>query len=109
MTSSNNSTGLGFMAAFAVSGSVLLIARHVHKRSKRCEGKKRVRFADDVIEPSGNNKHLSKIAEGSGSGGHVINNYMQSYSAKLLEDMPLNRQILYKGIIEYKALKGYNI
>ena len=33
MSSSNtNGMGLGFMAAFAVSGSVVLIARQVHKR-----------------------------------------------------------------------------
>ncbi|KAL9336432.1 hypothetical protein Peur_070920 [Populus x canadensis] len=66
------SMGLGFMAAFAVSGSVVLIARQVHKRllsdfmkkmefelagSRRsCQDKKRVRFADDVLEPSSNNK-----------------------------------------------------
>ncbi|KDP36074.1 hypothetical protein JCGZ_08718 [Jatropha curcas] len=126
MTSSNNSMGVGFMAAFAVSGSVVLIARQLHKRlvsdfmkqiefelfgSKRsCPGnnKKRVRFAEDVIEPSRNNKeyrnkHLLKINNNN-------NNNKQGYcGAKLLEAMPLNRQILYKGIIEYKSLKGYNM
>ncbi|OAY43034.1 uncharacterized protein LOC110621706 [Manihot esculenta] len=119
MTTNNNSMGLGFMAAFAVSGSVVLIARHVHKHlvsdfmkkiefelvgSKRCQAKKRVRFAEDVIEPSSNNKqyrdrHLARIAEGS----QMMN---RNYGPKFMEAMPVNRQILYKGILEYKTLKG---
>ncbi|XVF76033.1 hypothetical protein PTKIN_Ptkin13bG0235000 [Pterospermum kingtungense] len=69
------SVGVGFMAVFAVSGSVVFIAREVHKRllsdfmkkielelggSENCQGKKRVRFADDVKEPSSNNKEYRK-------------------------------------------------
>ncbi|XP_042490902.1 uncharacterized protein LOC122070772 [Macadamia integrifolia] len=68
-----SSTGVGFMAVFAVSGSVALLTLQVHKRllsdfmkkvelefrgigTLKCRTKKRVRFADDVVEPSSNNK-----------------------------------------------------
>ncbi|KAF2289587.1 hypothetical protein GH714_037320 [Hevea brasiliensis] len=117
-----SSMGLGFMAAFAVSGSVVLIARQVHKRlvsdfmkkiefelmgSRRCQAKKRVRFAEDVIEPSSNNKqyrdrHLARTTE-----GRQMTN--RSCSTKVMEAMPVNRQILYKGILEYRTHKGCNI
>ncbi|KAF9664840.1 hypothetical protein SADUNF_Sadunf16G0059900 [Salix dunnii] len=110
------SMGLGFMAAFAVSGSVVLIARQVHKRllsdfmkkmelelagSRRsCQDKKKVRFADDVIEPSSNNKeyrkrHLVKIT---GGNDEVLDRSCDC--GKLSEAMPLNRQNLYEAVIK---------
>ncbi|KAF8396329.1 hypothetical protein HHK36_017945 [Tetracentron sinense] len=66
-----SSGGVGFMAVFAVSASVVLLTLQVHKRllsdfmqklelelhGKENHGaKKKVRFADDVEEPSSNNK-----------------------------------------------------
>ncbi|KAG2683168.1 hypothetical protein I3843_10G020300 [Carya illinoinensis] len=69
------SVGVGFMAVFAVSGSVVLLVHQVHKRllsdfmkkveselgsGKRRANKKKVRFADDVKEPSSNNKEYRK-------------------------------------------------
>ncbi|OVA07207.1 hypothetical protein BVC80_1289g135 [Macleaya cordata] len=66
---------VGFMTVFAVSGSVVLVALQAHKRllsdfMKKVElelggigkvqSKKKVRFADDVLEPSSNNKEYRK-------------------------------------------------
>ncbi|GAV63895.1 hypothetical protein CFOL_v3_07413 [Cephalotus follicularis] len=131
-------SSMGFMAVFAVSGSVILIARQVHKRlvsdfmkklehelggigmkniqyeleSKNFGRKKKVRFADDVMEPSSNNKeyrrrHLTKAANGDKSlkmeeCDHVTSENL--YGAQLEDTMPLNRQILYKGVLQYKSL-----
>ncbi|KAJ6749906.1 hypothetical protein OIU85_000529 [Salix viminalis] len=111
------SMGFGFMAAFAVSGSVVLIARQVHKRllsdfmkkmelelagSRRsCQDRKKVRFADDVMEPSSNNKeyrkrHLVKIT----TGGNDEVLHRSCDGGKLLEAMPLNRrEYLYEAVI----------
>ncbi|XP_059428475.1 uncharacterized protein LOC132162230 [Corylus avellana] len=98
------SVGVGFIAVFAVSGSVVLLVHQAHKRllsdfmkkveselgtttfyahaknklngSGKCQPKKKVRFADDVKEPSSNNKE-----------------YRQKHVLK--HAMPSNRQALY--------------
>ncbi|XP_022765787.1 uncharacterized protein LOC111310570 [Durio zibethinus] len=105
------SIGVGFMAVFAVSGSVVFVAHEVHKRllsdfmekiefelggSGKCKVKKRVHFADDVMEPSSNNKEYRK-------GNHSFNLAKQAkeigeddHHHQVLEisdsSMPLNRQ-----------------
>ncbi|XP_031248240.1 uncharacterized protein LOC116106020 [Pistacia vera] len=100
--------GLGFMAVFAISGSIVLLANQVHKRllsdfMKKIEfeisgfekfnSKKKVRFAEDVMEPSSNNKEYRKKS---------LKNHHHHHGNR----MPLNRQILYKGIIQYRTLRA---
>ncbi|XP_021886912.1 uncharacterized protein LOC110806385 [Carica papaya] len=118
---------MGFMAVFAVSGGVVLLARQAHRRllsefmkkiefelggsNKSChqnQVKKKVRFADDVIDPSSNNKkyrkkYLTKSVNGNNNNNNNMNN---GDKWKCMDSMPVNRQILYKGIMEYKILKG---
>ncbi|KAJ0262132.1 hypothetical protein HA466_0051180 [Hirschfeldia incana] len=67
-------SSIGFMTVFAVSGSVVLLAAQLHKRLlshhmeklelqldvKNKKKKKKVRFAEDVMEPSGNNKEYRR-------------------------------------------------
>ncbi|WCJ34143.1 hypothetical protein M5689_015464 [Euphorbia peplus] len=118
---SSSSMGLGFMAAFAVSGSVVLIARQFHKRlvsdfMKRIEfelkgprrsciqNQKRVRFSDESrIAKENRNKNeereILKIE-------NFINQKKISYGGKLLEAMPENRRVLYTGILKYRTLQG---
>ncbi|CAL1370751.1 unnamed protein product [Linum trigynum] len=116
-----NSMGVGLMAAFAVSGSVALISTQLHKRlisnfmdkievelggrrrrihhhkhkHHHKQGKK-VRFAEEVMEFS-----------------PVSGNYEDSDDydddGDLLGAMPVNRQMLYKGIMDERTLKEYHI
>ncbi|TQD88066.1 hypothetical protein C1H46_026363 [Malus baccata] len=122
------------MAVFAVSGSVVVLAHQLHKRllsdfmknieselggflsphkrlasggSEKVQTKKTVRFAEDVVEPSSNNKEYRKRRSGNntkqakkGSGNHKMEDN---------NSMPLNRQALYKGIIESQARKGTHV
>lgn len=119
------SLGYGFFAAFAVSGSVVLIARQVHKRllsnfmkqielelcgSKRChQAKKRVRFADAVMEPSLNSKEYRRryvrIATVDNQVLKTEGTIIRSEGVKPPEAMPVNWQNLYRGIIHYKNIK----
>ncbi|CAI9783356.1 unnamed protein product [Fraxinus pennsylvanica] len=116
-----NSLGTGFMAVFAVSGSVVFLAMQIHKRilsdfMKKIEfeigtatggcgkdrvRKKKVRFSDQVVELSRDDKerckkHLPKPA---------IHNRNEDRN---LEAMPQNWQVLYKGILKNRNLKACN-
>lgn len=71
---------------------------------------KKVRFSEDVVvELSSKNKwyleqHPSKLA------ANVDPNSITSLTAeKELGSMPLNRQVLYKGILKYRTNKGKNM
>lgn len=68
-------SSIGFMTVFAVSGSVVLLAAQLHKRllsdymdklepqhpNKEMKAKKKkVSFAEDMVEPSGNNEEYRR-------------------------------------------------
>ncbi|KAI5679677.1 hypothetical protein M9H77_00904 [Catharanthus roseus] len=117
-----NSLGAGYMAVFAVSGSVVLVALQVHKRllsnfmkkmefeigSPKNKPKKKVRFADEVaaatarkpVPPASENKghHMKKQ--------NHHHHHCRVPKEEKLEAMPLNWQALYKGIIQYRALRS---
>ncbi|XP_030512512.1 uncharacterized protein LOC115726670 [Rhodamnia argentea] len=105
-----NSMGVGLLAVCAVSGSVALIALQVQKRllsdfmkkieselqglgtSQKYKTKKKVQFAEDVIEPSSNNREYRR----------------SKCQAKTDQgfDMPANRQVLYKGLVQHRMHRG---
>ncbi|KAK6152243.1 hypothetical protein DH2020_014878 [Rehmannia glutinosa] len=121
----DSSLGTGFMAVFAVSGSVVFLAMQAHKRllsnffkemefqfknstvqefnlrnfvgTVKCEPKKKVRFADEVTadQKDSGKKCISRISRN--------NNNNEN-----LEAMPQNWQVMYKGILQYRNLRGYN-
>lgn len=76
--------------------------------------KKMVRFADDVVEPSSNNKEyrkrhcsakqVSTMENSVPNQAHVHHHRHEEF--KLEDTMPPNRIALYKGILQYKTLKG---
>ncbi|CAI9097546.1 OLC1v1034003C1 [Oldenlandia corymbosa var. corymbosa] len=112
----DNSLGTGFVAVFAVSGSVVLLALQVHKRllsdfmkkmefeiGRSCKKKneapkkKVVRFAEDVVvkRPVSENVNAAtkNLARPAGPNRAV---------EEKLEALPLNWQALYKGIISQR-------
>ncbi|KAH1090399.1 hypothetical protein J1N35_017656 [Gossypium stocksii] len=117
----------GLVAVFAVSGSVVFIAHQLHKRllsdfmkkiefelcgSGKYEQKKRVGFADDVMrEPSSNNKEYCKMnhslslpkLQGNKAAGEDDHQTQAQQLLEMSNSMPLNRQVLYKGILQYKT------
>ncbi|KAL7092332.1 hypothetical protein ACP275_12G159600 [Erythranthe tilingii] len=112
----DSSLGSSFMAVFAVSGSVVLLAMQVHKRllsnfMKKMEfefqnssgtvksdsPKKKVRFAD---ESTANQKVWGKKYKGRPASGSNRND------GENLEGMPQNWQVMYKGILQYRNLRG---
>ncbi|KAL2229241.1 uncharacterized protein LOC105161695 [Sesamum indicum] len=118
----DSSLGTGFMAVFAASGSVVLLAMQVHKRllsnfmkqmefefknstvGVKDEPKKKVRFADEETvadQRSCGKKHMSRPAAAAGAAARYNNN-------ENLEGMPQNWQVMYKGILQCRNLRGYN-
>ncbi|XP_073279077.1 uncharacterized protein [Primulina huaijiensis] len=113
-----NSLGTGFMAVFAVSSSVVFLAIKAHKRLlsdflKKMEfeikhplgeakdaGKKKVRFSNDMVEYSATEKGYDDV---------LLSSIPTSEkNDENLEAMPLNWQVMYKGILEHKNLRGIN-
>ncbi|KAI3851791.1 hypothetical protein MKX03_034146 [Papaver bracteatum] len=117
---------VGYMTVFAVSGSVVLVALQAHKRllsdfMKKVElelgtaagvgkvqQKKKVRFADDVIEPSSNNKEYRKQRSrlNMDRSSSLCNSQYSQMINPVEDKMPENRRALYKGIVQSKIIKG---
>ncbi|KAL5999300.1 hypothetical protein ACLOJK_040751 [Asimina triloba] len=72
--------------------------------------KKKVRFAEDVIDPSSNKKEYCRIKDpknGSNVDDHQIAKNGETKLQEMEGRMPLNRLALYKGMIEYRYLRGH--
>ncbi|KAI3987367.1 hypothetical protein MKX01_011076 [Papaver californicum] len=109
---------VGFMTVFAVSGSVVLFALQAHKRLlSDFMKKKKVHFADDVIEPSSNNKEYrrqqrTRLNIDRSSSSSSCNSQCQMINPdeeELESKMPQNRRALYQGILQSKILKGNTV
>ncbi|XP_058106752.1 uncharacterized protein LOC131250150 [Magnolia sinica] len=125
-----SSDGIGLMAVVAISGSVALVALEAHRRllaeflkkvelelgaGRNNQHKKKVRFADDVIEPSSNNKEyrkqhmkISTMMNGGDDRIQVTVGITGRDSIKeIASSIPPNRLALYKGIIEQRMINGH--
>ncbi|EYU18149.1 hypothetical protein ABFS82_10G064200 [Erythranthe guttata] len=118
----DNSLKAGFMAVFAVSGSVVFLSMQAHKRLlsnffkkmefeinhnsstghvNKDEPKKKVRFSDDVAAPpppppkACGKKHPRRPSARPGRD-----------CGENLEAMPQNWQVMYKGILQYRNLRA---
>ncbi|MCD9644037.1 hypothetical protein HAX54_032008 [Datura stramonium] len=113
------SLGSAFVAVFAVSGSVVLLAITIHKRLlsdfmnkleleiDKDQAKKKVVFSNKVVELGSKNK--DKFDHGSKKKKKKNHGESSSSNDESLESMPLNWQILYKGILNNKiTFRGYN-
>uniref|UniRef100_A0A7N0V5G3 Uncharacterized protein n=1 Tax=Kalanchoe fedtschenkoi TaxID=63787 RepID=A0A7N0V5G3_KALFE len=107
----------GLMAVVAASGSVVFLALQLHKRllsdfmkklelevgrPGRMPEKKRVRFAisgdtkKSIMKKSGRKIGIAEATKNANLTGKEI-----------METMPPNRLALYKGILEFKTLRGH--
>nr|XP_016513858.1 PREDICTED: uncharacterized protein LOC107830743 isoform X2 [Nicotiana tabacum] len=85
-----NSLGAEVVAVFAVSG-----------RLEKDQQKKKVKFSNEVMK-------LGALRKSEDVDNNPKKRFRQEISdSESMESMPLNRQALYKGILQYKALKGY--
>ncbi|KAK9699265.1 hypothetical protein RND81_08G164000 [Saponaria officinalis] len=85
------SMGMGVMAVFAVSGSVALLAHQLHKRLLS-DFMKKIEFEFGYGKCNKKKVHMKGQTKQS----------MKRKSIGLEGTMPLNRLVLYKGIIQHK-------
>ncbi|XP_052624107.1 uncharacterized protein LOC128132106 [Lactuca sativa] len=108
----NDALRTGFMTVFVVSGSVVLLAHQFHKHllsdfmkkmefelgPTKSQTKKKVRFSNEaskVLSASYKESQWSKVA--------MVD--MEDFCGdkkKCRKTMPLNWQVMYKGIIDYR-------
>ncbi|CAI9273071.1 unnamed protein product [Lactuca saligna] len=108
----NDALRTGFMTVFVVSGSVVLLAHQFHKHllsdfmkkmefelgSTKNQTKKKVRFSNEaskVLSANYKESQWSKVA--------MVD--MEDFCGdkkKCRKTMPLNWQVMYKGIIDYR-------
>jgi len=121
-----NSQGVVLATAMAVSGTVILLTLRLQKsfpaaqfqsppplprscissdRKKREKKKKRVQFAEDVVDPIGNSDEFRRQHNNSRSNSDGFSSSNSSSSSKEREKgkevrgMPANRAALYNGIL----------
>ncbi|KAK6945100.1 hypothetical protein RJ641_026202 [Dillenia turbinata] len=71
------------------------------KREKK--KKKRVRFADDVVDPTGNNEEFRKQRNFNGNSSNSSSNVHQK--SEKIKKMPANRIALYNGILRDRVVQ----
>nr|XP_043631548.1 uncharacterized protein LOC122603000 [Erigeron canadensis] len=100
----------GFMTVFVVSGSVVVLAHQFHKRllfdfmrkmefelgSRKGQTKKKVRFSDEALKILSHDQKQNKDKVITPNVAKTTDN------KKCRKTMPLNWQVMYKGIINYR-------
>ena len=74
----------------------------LHIWSEKDQPKKKVRFSDDVVELSLENKEYLHKKNVSNSSVLITPQNLEGADKKMRDTMPLNWQVLYKGIIEFR-------
>ncbi|KAK9078573.1 hypothetical protein SSX86_002630 [Deinandra increscens subsp. villosa] len=101
----------GVMTVFVVSGSVVILAHQIHKRllsdfmrkmefelgSPKGQTKKKVRFSDEGLS-AGKECQVVKVTPNVA----VSDFEHDGENKKCRKTMPLNWQVMYKGIINYR-------
>ncbi|KAI3721914.1 hypothetical protein L2E82_32933 [Cichorium intybus] len=106
----NDALRTGFMTVFVVSGSVVLLAHQFHKHllsdfmkkmefelgPTKSQTKKKVRFSDEASKVLSANKQNQCPKEA------MVAMDSCGDKKKCRKTMPLNWQVMYKGIIDYR-------
>ncbi|XP_031481161.1 uncharacterized protein LOC116251187 [Nymphaea colorata] len=115
-----SSEGIGFAAVVALSGSIFYVVLKAHQQlvsdfknqirrelgRKERSRMKRVAFADEVLEPSSNNRAYRKSRPEMSCRRRLPAISEEEYGDGVPADMPLNRVALYKGIKEDRLRRG---